>query len=655
MPISSTLVKKTSIALFLAAGLATATSASAQSVWDKIKQQTQKGQPAQQKPGQQRAGQQPAQNQAQSNDSGPFTPPPGTKVEPVTMAPFEQGSQFAVSPHGMHVATFSHHGSRQVIIYDGVTGPQFDQLFLEGGGGHPVVFSPDGEHWAYCGANGTTWVVMVDGKEFTRGTENVNGVISTESCRLGFSSNSKHVFYTTALSVSPSLQSFRFAWDGKASPVGASNDLRNYVFSPDGDHVAYFITEPTNAGTAPARLFVDTKQAPYAAGSPQWSADSQHLFTMRNVPAQHGSVLELLYDGKPVMRADFIRLFIPPVGDMTVAIPQQNGNPTRQLLVVGGKQVPGSEVLGGQISDVVFSPDGKHYAAHCINANRRHYVFSDGKKGLEYPGLSVLTVAGGKSLGYEVFTADSSKLVYRSYDTSNGQSYMVIGGQESDQIANITDVALAPAGNHVITEGSPLIMIDGKSLPLPNVADPRSSQSSGLSFSPDANHFAFIVRERNGPLLYLDGKPFTAYSPANIGQLSDIGARPYIWSPDGKHLAYLCHSTNPAASSDTYVCLDDKAARLGAGGYANLTFSSDGNHLFWTKAGYQGLVRIFADGKPVFEGYPTTTSGFVKETWQIGNDNNLLVLLQGDSALQRVSIMPSPNTSISTLFSGTGH
>jgi len=33
------------------------------------------------------------------NDNGPFTPQPGTKIDPVVMAPIEQGAAFAVSPH----------------------------------------------------------------------------------------------------------------------------------------------------------------------------------------------------------------------------------------------------------------------------------------------------------------------------------------------------------------------------------------------------------------------------------------------------------------------------------------------------------------------------------------------------------------------------
>ncbi len=635
-----------------------ATAQQKESIWQKI--QNAAKQPGQQPSGQQQPGQKPGKagqtapgNQA--NDTGPFTPPPGTKIDPVVMAPMEQGSAFAVSPIGIHVATLSHHGSRQVIIYDGVVGPLFDQLFMEGGGGHPVIFSPDGNHYAYCGAVGGQWTVMLDGKQLTQGTESVNGAISNQSCYLGFTSNSKHLYYTTAASVDASHSANRFVFDGKATPLGAESDMRDYAFSPDGNHVAYFIGDPDPRDVAPAKLWIDGKPAPYAAGSPMWSADSQHLYTTRTVPIPGGhpaQAIEVLYDGHPIMRGNTVRLFMPPVGNSFLAVVQNLARtPPTAFLVIGGREVPGSEVVGGQINEVAFSPDGKHYAAHYINANGRHYVFADGKKGLEYPGLTHLANAG-KDLGFATYTADSSTLVYFSYDTTSGARYLVVNGQESDNLFSLTDTVLSPAGNHVLTEGSGLITSNGKTFNLPNV-NPRAVQAYAMSFSPDSSHWALVVRASAGPLLYIDGVPQTTFSPVNLGPLDNISTRPYIWSSDSKHIAYLCRSTNPAANNDVDVCVDDKAVRIGSPNYyVNLTFTPDGNHLFWTRNESQGMIRIFADGKPVFDGLPTSTAGFVKETWQMAPEGNLLVLLQGDTALQRVSITASPSTNIGTMLAG---
>ncbi len=634
----------------------------AQSVWDKIKQQAKKAQQPQagqspQQPGQpQKPGQKPTSPGGQVNDSGPFTPPPGTKIEPVVMAPMEQGSQFLVSPHGVHVVTLSHSGSRGVMIYDGVPGPKFDQFTPEGGGG-PVgaLFSPDGNHYSYCGLSSDHFSVMLDGKEVGTGNETNSGMLN---CSVFFSPNSKHFYYTATKHEGDYRQGLaytRFVIDGKAElKVFESVVSQNMIFSPDGNHFAAIFADPTNAERS--ALFIDGKPAGYAGGYPQWSADSQHLYTQRTIPVpggHPGAAQELMLDGKPIMRADSLRLYIPPVGNMTVAVVQKlAANPGTSLLVVGGRPVPGSEVVGGQISEVAFSPDGKHYAAHYINANRRHYIFSDGKKGLEYPGMNGLP-SNGKNLGFAVYTADSSTLVYCSYDTSNGARYLVVNGQESDNLFSLNDTVLAPSGNRVVTDGSGLITVNGKTLNLPGI-NPRAVQAFGLSFSPDAAHFAFGIHQSSGPVLFVDGAAQTAYSPLLGGPLDNISTRPYVWSPDSKHIAYFCRPNNPAAGNDTYLCLDDKGVRVGSPGYyANLTFTGDGNHLLWTKNGYQGAVRIFADGKPVLEGFPTSTAGFAKETWQIGPDGNLLLLIQGETALQRIAITPAPDTNLSTLFGGT--
>ena len=72
----------------------------------------------------------------------------------------------------------------------------------------------------------------------------------------------------------------------------------------------------------------------------------------------------------------------------------------------------------------------------------------------------------------------------------------------------------------------------------------------------------------------------------------------------------------------------------------------------WTKKKPQGEIRIFADGQPVQDGFPISTGGFQKETRQIGRDGNLLVLLEDGNSLKRISITPSPDTSLATVGGG---
>jgi len=633
--------------------------------WKTAKAAGKNGQPGQPVPSQPPGAAQPAnapqtRGGAAVNDTGPFTPPAGTKIEPVVMAPMEQGAQFTVSPHGIHVATLSHSGSRQVIIYDGVVGPKFDQIISQING---VVFSPDGSRYAYCGQLGNEWVVMLDGKELARGSRST-GPIGQYSCMLGFTSNSKHLYFMSVQdSASPSA-GFRFFFDGKPGPFGAPNDQRGYVFSPDGNHFAYLLTDISTPHSMRTQLFIDGQPAPYNAGDPQWSADSQHLYTKRNVSLPNASAIEVLLDGKPFMRAEWAMLYIPPVGNMVVALVKRgvNRTPTTSFLVIGGKEVPGSEITGNaSIKDVTFSPDGKHYSAVYQDASGLSWVFSDGKKGQTYGGIGAFNTTSSEvthNYGSTAFTADSSTLVYMGFMAGNArQNYIVYGGQESDEVLGVSDCLFSPVKHHFLTTDSGVLTLDGKILHLPKLV-PQAIGMDQLGFSPDGEHYAFRMQAREGPAMVVDGVvQQTGYAPAGSGFMS-ANNKPYVFSPDSKHIAYFCRSGNPAANpNDVYVCLDNKAVLLGPHNSVNLTFSTDSNHLFWIRDEGRAIYRVYVDGKPVAEGFLAvgsgTGGGLGKESWQLGPDGNLLVLMQDDTSLKRVSITPSPNTSIATLFGGT--
>ena len=626
---------------------------SLKNIWGNAKKGTQPQQPANAQPANPQAAK-PGQPAAQGsiNETGPFTPPPGTKVDPVVMSPIEQGASFGVSPRGVHVATFSHAGSRAVIIYDGVPGPKFDQIFLQDGA-HGVVFSPDGSHWAYCGAQGAEWVVMLDGQEFVRARGAANGMVNLGYCHdMHFTSNSKHLYFLSMVDVSNVSTASRFVFDGKASPPGAEGDLRSYAFSKDGDHYAYIWVDPASRTGQHWQLIVDGQPSQFPGSAPQWSADSKHLFTKRTVPAgpRGGNVAEVFLDGKPFMKADDVTLNIPPVGDMVVALIRRANQPQTQFLVVNGKEVPGSELPGNKIDRVTFSPDGRHFGAVFSNANGQQSAFIDGRKGQDYTRLDATNLTGNNSP--LIFTADSAHSAYLAYSAQANGQFMVFDGQEVGPLMSTTWGVSSSTGSHLMTAGMGQVTLDGKILKLPS--DPRTSTALNLSFSPDGNHYAFVVRERGALFLYIDGVPQNAYSAALQGPLNNQATRPYIWSPDSKHFAYFCHPTDPAANNDMYLCLDGKGAHLGSpGDYGNLAFTSDSNHLLWTKRGAQSSFRAFADGKPVLEGFMPAVSGFVEETWQATSDGALSVLLEDETTLKRVTITPTSSSNCATLFGGT--
>ncbi|MBV9183087.1 MAG: hypothetical protein JO356_17430 [Acidobacteria bacterium] len=629
-------------------------------VWNKAKQQQQKRQPAPQ-PGRNTPNQPTRSAQPGSGPAatlGSSAPPAGTKIEQTVLAPINQGDQFGLSPHGVHAATLSSSGSRKVMIYDGAPGPVFDQPIQQGGGAGQigVTFSPDGSRYSYCAQVGDHFVVMVDGKEVGQSSHTANGGLN---CELFFSPNNKHFYYSSIVNEGDArrgLQYTTFVMDGKTELRLANFDKRNLAFSPDGDHFAMVQPlQPTPQQIAntidTTRLIVDGTPVPYQGGAPQWSADSKHLYT--TVIMRDGSqVLQL--DGKPLMHATRIDLTIPPVGDMTVAIVylRSAGPPPvteSRFLVVGGKKVAASEIKrsagssanGSLIEKAYISPDGGHYAAICTSQTGKEYVFVDGKKGLEYSRIDGIN---GERV---MFAADSSKVAYLGFNGS--KDFLVIGDQETVGFWGGSAIVIPPVGSHVGTYGGVRnpATLDGKPVDPEGAAQGQVMQ---LTFSPDGQRYAFVLNTRGQGLVYVDGVRQTE---------GFLAGRSVLFSPDSKHVAFFCWSSDPAAPNNPGICMDGKYAHLSLQGSQHLTFTPDSNHLLWTTTVSQPgaqQIEVFADGRPVYGPfYSVTQSGAVipDEGWQMQTDGTLLFLAQIDNAMKRISLTPSPDTSAASLFGGT--
>jgi hypothetical protein len=645
--------------------------APAQNVWQKMKQnvlqqQCQQGlqkacqvlaQQNQKQPQQAPApGQQPAQpgvqpsvrNSQQANrvrdDGGPVHPPNGTKIEETVLAPVSTGAKFFISPHGVHLATYENSGSRVVIYYDGVPGPKFDEILggtnnssVEAG----LVFSPDGKRYAYCGRAGTEMVVMVDGKEYLRTSESNMGRFDGSSCKLGFTSNSKHVFlYSEAIkSTARGDRRTRFIFDGKdvpgstTKPTGGSEDLRNIFFSPDGDHFALVVTDP--ADETRWGLVVDGKMAPYRGSPVAWSADSQHLYTTLGHPGPTAYV-EAMLDGKPFLRADQFQLHVAPAGNMWVAVVDagiRNPSPT-QFLVVSGKKVPGSEIVherGAFIDEIAFSPDGKHYAARYTTTQNHQYLILDGKRAEEY-----------QRIDHIQFTSDSSKVTYTAF--MNAKPYAIIGDQESEScfpepavIDSRGGLVIAPVGGRAggicsLNGGeAPTIYLDGKTLHLPEGV----RGANDLRFSPDGEHYAYSAGFQGGGMrLVLDG---VVQMNSNVAT-----ANHYVFSLDSKHIAVASAPPNPTGEPASGIFLDGKYSPIMPNpGVHILEFTADSKHIAWA----QGVpsctcMRIYIDGKAVAQPDFAVIPSSREPWWDMLPDGSLAVLVQDQNNLKRITITP---------------
>ncbi len=576
------------------------------------------------------------------NWTGTFTPPAGMGIVPLVVGPYSQGSQIEISPGQAHLASLAPNGSKWSIIVDGKAGPRVDQVFNQGDRATGVTFSPDSNHYAYCALMGSDYVVMLDGKEIFRDSKgNMQGIIADASCGgIRFSGDSKHVYFTSSIRFDASHDMARFVWDGIAGPGGMGEDYRSFGFSPDGEHFAYHWFDPSNSA-GPERLIVDGKMASYNGDNLQWSGDSQHLYSINRI-TQPKSEWDVLMDGKPIMKTDTVMLYAAPVGPLMVAkVTHTAGSPNPyQSLVAGGKVVSPNFPGGSSVGDVLFSADGKHYAAIVHDTNGRASVFTDGKRGETYARFDPFSIwnnpVGPQST--VAFTADGSKVVYVG-DNGSGSQFLVLGDQESDAIHQLTWVAIAPVGNHVMAAGYNQIVLDGKMLPtLPG-------QIFQPQFNSDGSHYAYVVQNSNGPIVYLDGVPQSAYTAFQVN------GSYYTFSPDGKHIAYFCHSTSPSAGNEEGVYLDGKYMPQGQGNaLSNLTFSSDSNHLFWNfRRGPN--VRIFADNKPVLDSGAPSPGGFQAQAWQVDGKSGLVVLVHDGDSFKRVTITPA-SSSVAGMLGG---
>ena len=634
-------MKQVSYTLAVVLGVAALASAQSQktSVWQQVKDAAKQAQ--QQKNGQQQPSQHPDKRGGQvpqdhANDSGPFKPPAGTNIQETVLAPVQANAKFEISPHGVHVATVETDGSRSVVYYDGVEGPKFDEIIPQNSGGGYVVFSPDGKRYAYCARAGSQYVVMVDGKELVRSSESRGGSFNSDSCELGFTSNSKHVYYSSFVLVNnPSTTQFRrFVFDGK--PETPNNIEWHYAtFSPDGDHYAYVWNDPK--GQKPWMLIVDGKPAAYQGGSPQWTNDSKHLYTQKTA----GSTTELMFDGKPLSRAFGFKVYIAPVGDMVVtAVTGGTDFHPLSFLVVNGKKVLGSETVErGSIDNVVFSPDGKHYAAICGDINSHKYVIYDGKRQQEYNAVDKLA-----------FTPDSSTIVYST--VVNGKSFIVIGDKEfGGPVGTVQQPVIAPAGNRVasmiMVNGRPNFLIDQKLAPV----DTRSI--SDVGFSPDGAHYAYLGYDSGtSSYLVLDGVRQAQSSLSNDRiDLVNVSVLKYVFSPDSKHVAHFAYSP---AGNTRGAFVDGKFVPISPEGTnTHLVFSPDSKHIFWVHQYGELPLRLYIDGKPLADFYsPTNVLGAAPNWWDFGADGTVSFLAQDDNSLKRITITLSDSTSVATLGGG---
>jgi hypothetical protein len=577
-------------------------------------------------------------NAAQSNPRAS-----SAKVEEFSLAS-GQKLDFVVSPKGGHAAAVVLRGSRTVVVHDGVDGPRFDAIIGESSG---LVFSPDGSRLAYVGRLGAEFVFIADGKELLR-------VPAARHPRLGsnslesipqFTENSRHVYFALYTEPVPGITNGynQLVFDGVPGPQSFTNI--GPIFAAGGDHHVYLAENPQKRGTF--TLVVDGKPSPFPGGEPQMTADGLHVFTKRQVPGPNPTV-EVLLDGKPIMRAQSAQIYTTPVGSgfMTVVTQGTPGTGVH-FLTMGTQRIPGTDCPWNPgYSNVGFSADGKHWVAVCQASSSSFWIVADGKKGQDYQGI----VPAG-------FTADG-RFVYGA--NMRSQMFLVVGDQESEAYSSLvtaidtsapgykpllTSTPLPPPaaliGNHIafsaVTGGTmQTVGVDGKLLQREGV--------SRVTLSSDGSHFGFTFgRLPTARTVNVDGKDL----PGNVLTFQQAGLgryRPraeFVFSPDGKRVAYF------DASGGVYV--DGRLAMMSPGAQPqNLTFTPDGRHLIWA-ANTSSSQTVYVDGRPSVQFDNNFQLQSELGTWEMGADGTLIVVAQAGDAIKRFRLTPGADTSIDSM------
>jgi hypothetical protein len=589
---------------------------------------------------------------------GATLPASSAKVEVTLLAPAEAKTVFYVGAHGGHLAAVTQKGSRFVIVHDGVSGPPFDDIIGGGAKQTRLAFSPDGTRYSYVGRLGQEYVVMIDGKEVMR----VPVSDHEWGHRLGanllpdFTSNSKHSYFGFTVKRGAPLSDSRFqlVFDGQLVPAKWSNP-KALAFSPDGDHYAY-LSESTSyevpRGTPfQSELIVDGKPAAYPGTDPQFTSDGRHLFT--GITSPGGNVVEVFLDGKPYIQAREIKLYFPPVGSGVVAVVSPKiGDALAAFLVIDGKKVAGSDARA--ISDVFFSPDGKHYAAACETPARSRFMLIDGKKGLEYQMFLPLT--GGGAGSFFMFSPDSSRSAYNGH--SGGKGFVVVDGTESDGYPAITAFTFGGKDSRrfgFVGVGNSTkewaIIVDGKATARPNA-------NRDLTFSADGSRYAFSFDDP-GPThrMVVDG----VVEEGSVIQAMANSTRDgvgFLFTPDSKHIIHYGWATAERKLGffiDGRFVQDRVGVRPGSP-----TFTPDGRHLLWFEtvldgAGRPGGFVVLVDGKVAYRVDVPSEENFNLWTktaggWEMGADGVLTLIAREAEALKRIRIAPPADASIDSLF-----
>lgn len=551
------------------------------------------------------------------------------KIEEKVVGPaFTPGIVYTLSPKGMHVAAAHGRDGKTLVTVDGVDGPSMDRILDGAAGGivekisedgyytrvpqkwtGPVAFSPNGERHAYAGMIGKDVVVFLDGKEVFRGSNAVES--------LQFSPDSKHLFFLNR--TTDSYQSYRLMMDGEpASPAFEPATLP--VFSADGSRWALSAGKPKMWTVK--QLVVDGKDAGYAGEKPQFTPDGKHLVCI----AGQRPKMSVLVDGKETVTGQFVeKVVISPTGDIGAIVVL--GADNRKKLFLNGKPV------ADDAGDVVFSPDGKRWAAVCALNQKAWVILSDGTRHKEYWPIENVR-----------FTPDSTKLVYVA---SVGETnHVVVDGKEDAgyKLIHYRPVFGQTGNSFFYTAG---FMMGRLSVHYNDHVEPEYLSIANMTLSPDGTRWVYYSKRADNTTRFIENGKET-------GPSAMVQGGPVLFSADSKHMV--------APLFQAYWC-DDRRIVIPT---TPLGFTPDSQHLILkgreaTKEGIQ-LNTYYLNGDCVakFSARGSSWAGIgIPKAWEQQPDGTIVFvggeaigLTGGHGPIKRITVTPDSGRNYASWIDG---
>jgi hypothetical protein len=555
------------------------------------------------------------------------------KVTETLLGPRKQDGMFVVSPDGGHYAVSTMHGSRSLMIVDGVDGPDYDHAAqMYSGSSIDFVFNADGRHSCYTAQRGDDLVEVRDNKEafvITSVIPTIQGsvpqinqsaihgpgqsmvghqclislsgahvaVVSSESHRPTGPQSTEHSATGTpaqqaAVMAANAESGPRMILDGVKSPLYRIIDMNQIAFV--GDKLVYV----AQTNDQKWHMVVNDKPGPGYDGitSLLLNADDKHYAYI----AQTGAGQQVVVDGVPGTvrpRAgngiQYLTIAsngrVANVWDKPVAT---GGRSAEQALVVDDKEVcpdirPFAYLdVSGQgrngTAYVIFSPDGTKFAYAKPVAGGIAAVI-DGKVGRAYD-----------TIGLVQFSPDSK---HSFFVGNRALNFVVVDGQEMEGQNAIKNFVFTKEGGRFAYEAYSAqtgfhVVVDGKSSPIFH-----EIIANTLAFSPDGKHYTYSACTNfSACQMIVDGesKGIPSLIPFTTRARPAIDFPPVFYSPDSARMVYGYPKSD--GTSGNVLVINGEEIMHGRGLYEYPGFSPDSKHfatMFWTGHAYS----LFVDGK----------------------------------------------------------